>query len=827
MSLQTSGLPHHLLPRRWKANKAVFREEEEQEKCPGELTVHGGIPGIYFRGTFKYKCIQASSTSQPTSSLISFVKRFPVYQFIYTCIFNYKYISPQRLSFTMNIRDMLNPVTEGPERPRLRRRTPAPAAPRQPSQPPPPTAPPVQTRLREWVLIARGDFPKGQPHRDNKFVRLNPPLHDGEEQLKYHIPFLPFPEVGPYEILDEHIIQSPIPINAKPELPGSELHEDALKVFEDTSYEKVVRVWVERESAGESRKAVFVRVAHVRRLPRIGGWQVVKKSGCGALTRYMVMVAPGATGQTPLSWVWMTVPEIREQLPERCDGLIQEYREYNPNLLQAEAEAEERALKERAPAHLKRRQKNQPTQTETTPGEDSTTEADDGEGEATEVDSDGYDQPPLPKRQRISPVAGYMVAAQALPAAQRSSPAPSLPRDILNTNLLYDQEESSSNLTRLASNQRVSSQEPQLLNELEQGSPPRPQAPTGPTFTPINFNPPMPTPSRRDLSRLQPLGDTQRLRPFVARRDITPGLSPRSLDWGPIASFSKGGVDIDDLDLFPPEPRPPGAPPAPNVGGLELDDSDLDLDLDLDLDRAIPPGRSRIPPPHQSLTKPTSPPAPAAPVVTTSPHPVRHSPSVPTRLSTESPLSTLRPSPSPPTPITIRASPAELAPLHLESPLLRGSVYPQPVADELPVRRSARLGARGQAAVPGVLMKPLAKERLIKAKKRGAPAPTPSSSTALEQRGRSRPVTATAAAGAVQGLLEAAIGGLEPVLRRAHGRPKGGVGEKKVARGRTETGAGAETPTTVGSHGQRGRKSQPERARGVKGKGTKKGREKK
>lgn len=720
---------------------------------------------------------------------------------------------------------MLNPVTEGPERSRRRRRTPAPApvpTPHQPSQSPP-MVPPVQARPREWVIIARGDFPKGQPHRDNKFVRPNPPLHDGEEQLKYRIPFLPQPEVGPYEILDEHIIRSPMPeryINAKPELPNSELHEDALKVVEDTSYEKVVRVWVESESAGGSRKAVFIRVEHVRRLPRIEGWQVVKKSGGGALTRYMVMVAPDIAGQTPPSWVWMTVPELREQLPERWDELVQEYREYNPYLLQAEAEAEEKSWKEKAPARLMRRQEGQ--QIEATLGKYSTTKTDEDEGEATEIESDEYEQPPSPKRQRRSPVASYRVAdisPQVPPAARSSSPVPSLPKNIFRTDFLCDQGESSSSLSNMASNrpQRVSGPESRPLDELEQSSPP-----TGPSFTPINFDPPTPTPGRRDSSQLQPLGGYEPLHPFVVPRELTPSLSPRSLGLELGASINKGEVDIDDLDLFPdPQPArcPPDTSPAPKVGDLELDD----LDLDLELDRAIHP--------RQSL-------AYTAPGATTTNLPSRHSPPVPTSLTADSPLSTLRPSPSPPPPAPTRAPPVEPAPLRLESPLWSdsspsppplpcGSVYLQPVADGLPVRRSARLGARGQAAVPEVLMKPLAKERLVKAKEKSVPVPTPSNSAAPAKRGINRLATATAPRRVVQALPEAAAGGSEPVPKRGHGRPKGSVGKKKVAPGRAGAGAEAEIPAAVGDHGQRGRKDQPEIARGVKGKGTKKGRGKK
>ncbi|KAF8419350.1 hypothetical protein EV426DRAFT_644965, partial [Tirmania nivea] len=438
----------------------------------------------------------------------------------------------------MNIRDMLNPVTEGSESPRLRRCTPIQESipvPRQTTQPPPPTALP-----REWVIIARGDFPKGQPHRDKKFVRLNPPLYDGEEQLKYHIQFQ-LPEVGPYEILDEHIIQSPMPeryINAKPEFPHSELHEDALKVIEDTSYEPVVRVWVEHESAGENRKAVFIRVEHVRRLPRIEGWQVVKKTGGGILTRYMVMVAPDATGQTPLSWVWMTVLEIREQLPEQCDELVREYREYNPSLLRTEAKAERRQQKERAPVGLKRRQEGQPVQIEATPGEGSTTETDGGEGEVTEVDSDAYDQPPSPKRQRMSPVASYSVAG----VSPQGESSPSLLRGALNRP------------------QRVPEPESQPLDELEQSSPPGTLATAGPSFTPINIDPPTPARNRRDSSQFQPLGDLQRLRPFAVRRNVAPSLSPGPLGLEPSASYKES-----DLDLFlesQPERYPLAAPTA-------------------------------------------------------------------------------------------------------------------------------------------------------------------------------------------------------------------------------------------------------------------------
>lgn len=620
----------------------------------------------------------------------------------------------------MNIRDLLNSVTEGPERSWFRRRAPAPVlAPRQPSQPPPPTPPPVQARRREWVIIARGDFPKGQPHQDNRFVRLSPPLHDGEKELRYHLPFSPLPEVGPYEILDAHIIQSPMPeryINVEPELPNSELHEDALKVIEDTSCEKVIRVWVECESAGGSRKAVFIGVEHVHRLPRIDGWQVVKKSGVGALTRYMVMVAPDGTGQTPLKWVWMTVPEIREQLPEQCDELVQEYREYHAFLLRAEAEAEEEILKERTPSRLKRRQEGQPVQIEANSGGDCTNKTDESEEEATEIDSDGYDQPPSPKRQRVSPVASSRVAG------------------------IFPQ---------LPSNARISS----------------------------------PAPSLNFLSN-----------PVLNEHPSTPA---RHLDLEPGASYSEGEVNIDDLDLFP-EPEshggPPGSPHPPTVGGSELDD----LDLDLDLDRA-----------------------------TRTNFPVRYSPSVPTSLSTDSPLSTLPPSPSRP---PLQAPPVELAPLRQESPLRRGSsspsslprgsVYLQSVAYEVPLRRSARLGARGQAEASEVLMKLITKEPLVKAKKKGVSAPTPSNSAAPAQRRRSRLATATATAGALPVLLEVVAGGLNPVPKRGHGKPKGSVGKKKFAHSRAGTAVEVETKKGQGRKGQ-GKKGQEKKGQGKKGQGKK------
>jgi len=682
----------------------------------------------------------------------------------------------------MNIRDMLNPVIEGSDRLQLRRCTPSPELLQAPCQPNPPITHHITSYSREWVIIAHGGFPKGQPHQDNKFVRPNPPLYGDEEQVNYHIPFSPLPEVGPYEILDEHVIQSPMPeryINAKPDFPNSVLHEDALKVFEDTSYEKVVRVWVECEPADGNRRAVFMRLDHVRRLPRIEGWQVVKKSGGEVLTRYMIMLPPDATGQTPLRWEWMMMPEIRQQLPQQCSKLVHDYREYNPSLLQAEAEAAEGSP-------LKRQLESQPVredQSEATPGDGSTTETD---IEVSEVGSGVYGQPPSPKRQYMSPAASYRVAgvsAQASPAVGKPSPAPYLPRSNFETDFPDARGESSSNLSRMASkrSQRLPNPEPQLLGELKQRRPRAPRGsrnPTGPSFTPINFNPSMPAPGERDLSQLQPLSPQP------------PGLKP-----GRSFNINEDRVDIDDpvspqtfvLNLFPvsqPEchalqaacANQTNALDAPKVGGLEL--GGRGQNLALDLDRAISPGQPRTPPhPHPLHTQPTSPPAPAISGIAITNFPLaRHSPSsVPA--SADSPLSTLRPSPSPHVPSSALAPFIELAP-QLESPVCnhrspsplpppRGSVYPQLVADKRPVRRSARLGARGPVAVPEVLINPLTKEWLVKAKQKDAPVSEASSNPAPAKRGRIRSVTAAASE-------------LEPAQKRGRGRPKGGVGKQIV-----------------------------------------------
>ena len=85
-----------------------------------------------------------------------------------------------------------------------------------------------------------------------------------------------------------------------------------------------VKLWLDPPCAGAIRRFVCVNSEDLWPLPRIGGWQVVGVPHSFPWTRYLVMLVP-VQGQSA-QWTWMSLGELRRQLPEEWATLVHHYR---------------------------------------------------------------------------------------------------------------------------------------------------------------------------------------------------------------------------------------------------------------------------------------------------------------------------------------------------------------------------------------------------------------------------------------------------------------------------------------------------------------------
>ena len=511
----------------------------------------------------------------------------------------------------------------------------------------------------------------------------------------------------------------------------------------------IVKLWLDPPCAGASRRSACVSSEHLCCLPRIGGWQVVGDPFSSPWTRYLVMLVPDQ-GQNA-QWTWMTLEALCIRLPGKWEALVTSYR----SAVEMHKRVEEAKVRTKEVEWIREDDDDDEGDDEEDDeeydeeyDEEDNEEIAQGSGRLShkrnweEANNEGHEGRPNQlqeqERQRevgpggnLRPFLGHWSWAaarsvpvqtcsssispctKASPRSNSSSGSPTMQSPTASAELIPEAYPSQQQSTQVFNSfVTVNSLSPQLaspcqLRPLSNGT----SCTTGEGLS----NPPASTPSTLP-GPSNPL-KRARLGTRVQSRILDlPDLYEDSISDGHYRTISrKNTADLNtELELDT------GNVPLPVPAGESKSSTD---DLVLDLDKPLPKSlttRTAFAAKQQVSTAAI----PSLPTgIAHGPHSVIHQSSkFPSDSS--SPLSSLAPSPPPPPPPPPAAQTSRQQLTRAESHWLEssslmkeqcGSVYLQ-LHGKISVRRSARLGARGLAEIPRSLMKPLSRERLMKAK---------------------------------------------------------------------------------------------------------------